>query len=366
MSPRRTLAAIALLASTLALPASVLANTNEPIAQTGGMEATLPLLGTSLTVGVSLDDVGKITGVTMNPADPSKVTLTQTKATDSAVKFANADGTTKVSVKAKGAKLSITARSTKLADLLGDGTWAADVFGTGAKSTVDYTIGQTDGKPTVTIQDADISAAADITATTGDSKQWSHKRGSRSWASNSVVFSHDGFVKVLRVTVGVGKDGKAALSITLKGRDRQRVEGTLEALAGQRTWSAHLCNGGPVTVTYAITTAGAVEFVGATGGETTEKTFKHGLAVRFDGTRVGVAIRLHQTKNSDTWRLTVKGSSGHCGTPKVAKHNGAGQAARYDKSHHTIRAGWFGHGDGDRKGDSARNGGHNGSGGSQG
>ena len=44
-----------------AFPGAAAANTNEPIAQTGGMTASFNLLGTSLTVGVQLDAVGKIT-----------------------------------------------------------------------------------------------------------------------------------------------------------------------------------------------------------------------------------------------------------------------------------------------------------------
>jgi len=348
MSPRRTLAAIALLASTLALPAGVLANTNEPIAQTGGMEATLPLLGTSLTVGVTLDDVGKITGVTVNPSG----VVSQTQTTDSAVKFANADGTTKVSVRAKGSKLSITAKSTKLADILGSGTWAADVFGSGAKSTVDYTIGDDGGKPTVAI--GDVGAAAGITATKGEPKTWSSKNGSKHWASASVTFERGGYRKVLRISVGVRTDGTAVLKIVLRGRDRLRLEGTLAELAGDRTWSAHLCDGTAVSVTYRITAEGAVEFVGATGGETTEKSYKHGLAVRFDGTKVGVRIGLHQKKGTDTWRLSVKGSSGHCGDSKGDRNDRAGWGWGRDKGDGDHR------GDGDRKGDWGRDGGHGG------
>ena len=53
-------AGLALMAMALLLPASAFANTNEPIAQTGGMTVTIPMLGTSLTVAVTLDAVGNI------------------------------------------------------------------------------------------------------------------------------------------------------------------------------------------------------------------------------------------------------------------------------------------------------------------
>ncbi len=48
----------ALVLGLVSFPAAAAAQTNEPIAQTGGMETTLPLLGTSLTVGVSLGPTG--------------------------------------------------------------------------------------------------------------------------------------------------------------------------------------------------------------------------------------------------------------------------------------------------------------------
>jgi hypothetical protein len=344
MSLRRTLAALALLLTTLAFPAGVFANTNEPIAQTGGMEATFPLLGVPVTVGVTLDEVGKITAVTVNPTG----VVEQTSATDTRVKLANADDSIKVTAKARDSKLSVAAKSKTLADFLGEGSWAADVFGTGTKSTVAYTIGEDAGKPTVTL--GEIVAADGVTATPGEPKTWSSKKGTRQWAAGSVLFEHDGFRKVLRIAVAVRDDGTAWLGITLKGKDRQKLENGLANLAGERTWSAHLCDGTPVSVTYRITATGTVEFVGATGGETTEKVLDHGLKVHFDGTRVGVKVKVVQVGETDQWRLSVKGSSGRCEDPK----DGDGDQANHRSRNYKDRPG---HGDGDRKGDWARFGG---------
>lgn len=307
---RSGIAASVFLGLVLALPGGALANTNEPIAQTGGMEATLPLLGSTLTVGVTLDDVGKITGVSLSPSGA----VTKTESSDAAVKFSDSAGTTQVVVRARGAKETIAAKVKSLADITGTGSWKADVFGTGASSTVAYTIGADgEGKPTVAI--GAISAPSGVTATKeeavkGDGKGRHHVKA---WAAGVVMFTREGFTKRLTIAVTVKDDDTAFLKISLKGKDRQRLEGTLEQLAGARTWSAHLCDGTAVSVRFHVTAEATVAFDGASGAPATEKAGKHGaLRVRFDGTRVGMMALV--TKKDDTrYRLTVKGVSGHCG-----------------------------------------------------
>jgi hypothetical protein len=288
-----------------AFPGAAAANTNEPIAQTGGMTASFNLLGTSMTVGVQLDAVGKITQVTL---DPNNV-VTAKKTTDHSVRFTNADDTVKVSVRAKGSTLSISARST-LAGLKGPGTWSADVFGTGAKSSVKYTVGSDGGAPTLKIDD--VSAAAGITSTTSGPTA---KNGDKhSWAGAKVTFSHAGYVKRLTIFVAVNEgSGKASLSIVLSGRDKLKLEGSLADLAGARTWSAHLCDGTAVSVAYHVAADGTVVYDGATGAPVKEKSFKSGFIARFNGTNVGVFVGLRKT--DDGYRLLVFGNSGHCGKP---------------------------------------------------
>ena len=294
---------LAVAALMLAFPAGVAAVTNEPIAQTGGMTATLPLLGSSLTVAVTLDSAGNISNVSLDPTD----TLTKTKTTPEAVKFTSADGSTKVSVKAKGDRLSIGARVTKLDDLLGNGTWSADVFGTGAKSSVDYTVGKdANGKPTVTL--GTVSPADGITAQPFSRKV--HRCDSGGCAAGGVSFAYGGFVKHLLVSVCVDKDGGARLKITLSGRDRMKLSGALGDLVGPRTWKGHLADGTKVTVDYQVTEEGKVVFDGATGAPATSQAKGQGLVVRFTGTDVGVQIFLKQDK-AGTYTLVVRGFSGH-------------------------------------------------------
>ena len=81
-------------------------------------------------MAVTLNASSNISGVALNPS----TALSKTKSGDDFVKFTNTDGSVKVTVKAKGGQLAIKARAKTLSDLLGTGTWSADVFGTGYAS----------------------------------------------------------------------------------------------------------------------------------------------------------------------------------------------------------------------------------------
>ena len=309
-------AGLALMAMALLLPASAFANTNEPIAQTGGMTVTIPMLGTSLTVAVTLDAVGNISDVTLDPADglPTKTTG------EHGVKFSNAAGTASVKVKAKGDTLAVKA-TTKLTDLLGSGTWAANVFGAGIGANVAYTIDvDANGKPTLEIDSATAAAGVGVVIkdpTDSHDRKWD-KHGS-SAARAAVVFSYQGFSKTLDLSVSARADGTATLKITLSGRDRQKVTGTIAELTGDRVWNAHLCDGTPVAVSYHVEDNGTIMVDSTTGPPATTKVTKHGTQVRFDGTRVGVSIKLRSIGN-DQWALKVSGQSGRCGTDVKHHH----------------------------------------------
>jgi hypothetical protein len=315
---RRTALVVGLMAAALLLiiPGSVLANTNEPIAQTGGM-STMPLIGTGLQVDIALDTVGVIKTVDVNPLDG----LAKTKTDPGYVRFATSDGKTSVSVLARGGRLTLTERTT-LDNLVGTDRWSADVFGTKAKSTVDYTIGKdASGNPTVTL--GPISPASGITATVDVAKAKSVKTkltGGWAVAMAGVTFTWDGWTKHLSISVSGKTDGTAALRITLSGRDRQKTIGTLAALAaaGQRTWSAHLCDATPVSVTYHVAADGSLVYDSATGGAVTEKAKGHALFVRFNGSFVGMFAYL-KSEGSGTYKLVVQGFSGFCGHSDKAK-----------------------------------------------
>ncbi len=316
-----------------ATPAGVAATTNAPIAQTGGMTATLPLLGTPLTVAVTLNAVGTISGVALDPSSA----LSKTTSGDDFVKFTNTDGTVKVTVKAMGGRLSIKARAKHLSDLLGTGSWSADVFGTGSKSSATYTVGKdASGNPTVAF--GSVSPAAGITwavnpvpatkLTPKNAKPADKDKGSG--AATGGTFSWQGFSKHLAISVHVAGDGTASLAITLSGRDAQKLNGTLASLGGPRTWSAHLCDGTAVSIKFHVATDGTVVYDGATGGTATEKSFGKGFMAWFDKGRAGVFVGL-VAETDGTYTLYVHGRSGDCGGHR----------------HHDGRGWGFGHGAGD-------------------
>ncbi len=322
-----------------ATPGMVAATTNAPIAETGGMTATLPLLGTSLTVAVTLDRVGNVSGVALDPSSA----LSKTKSGDDFVKFTNSDGAVKVSVKAKGGQLSIKARAKQLSDLLGSGTWSADVFGTGAKSSATYTVGNdASGKPTVAF--GTVSPATGITWTLGSkwsvkyspdnggtSKSKTKAQGARALATGT--FAWQGFTKTLTVSVTVAPGGTAGLAIVLSGRDAQKLSGTLASLEGSRTWSAHLCDGTAVSVKYHVAADGKVVYDSATGAKATEKSFANGFLAWFDKSRTALFVNLKQVNG--TYSLVVFGRSGDCGhrSPGLGGHGGGpGWGDRSDHS----------------------------------
>ncbi len=326
------LSGLAFAAALLLLPAGVAASTNVPIAQTGGMTATLPILGGGVSVTVALDPAGNITGVTVgNPA------LTQTKTSSDFVKFATADGKTKVTVRAMGSRMAISAKATTLAELVGTGTWSADVFGTGTKTSANYTIGDDgSGNPTVSLDTpTGLPAGATWTADSASPKTSEDHGDGAATASAGGTFSYKGFDKKLRISVKVEKasgdePGHASLSITLSGRDVQKLGDTLAnlAAAGGRTWSAYLCDGKTaVTVAYHVNADGTIGYDGATGAPATQKTTGDGgLMVRFTGTNVGVTISLKDNKDG-TFTLQVRGRSGFCGKGEGKGHQG-------DQGHH--------------------------------
>ena len=134
-----SIVAAATVGGVMAFAVPSFANTNAPIAQTGGAEVVIPLMGSPLKVTVALDTTA---ADHVGEPDPS-TDFTATKVSPSRVSFEKApDGTTRLNIRAKGDQLSVKVRSSKLDDLLGAGTWTGDVFGTVHRCVVPYTIGK--------------------------------------------------------------------------------------------------------------------------------------------------------------------------------------------------------------------------------
>ena len=294
------------LAALLTLPAVVLGNTSGPIAQTGGMTATLPLFGSPLKVVVTLDVVGNISAVDIDPIGD----FSATRVGPHAVSFATADGTVQVKIKAKGDKMSIKASASSLADLVGSGTWSADVFGTGDVSEVAYTVGAAlDGTPTLAI-DSVAAAPAGVVVDEMPVENKTDEKGSS--ASARIAFSFEGFVKHLKIKVSVRHEGDrvARLSFELSGKDKQKLSGTLEELAGAHSWTGFLCDGTPATVNFMVNTDRTVSFVDATPAAT-ETDSAHGFTARFDGTSTKVKVNLTQNEDG-SWTLMVDAKADKC------------------------------------------------------
>jgi hypothetical protein len=310
------IAGVALGAALLAFPVGVAANTSGPIAATGGMTTQIWLMGTSLTVGVTLTPVGDISVATLSPMPAG---VTKTKTTKDAVTFSNTGGTTKVSVRAKGDKLSLAAKGT-LAGLAGTSSWSAMVF-PGTTYTVPYTIVNNSGTPALTIGAVSPTTGVTLIAPVTKTDPGKVK------VEAGVTFSKDGFVKRLMISIESRGDGSAQLKITLSGKDRQNLSGalgTLTGAVGSRTWSGHLCDGTPVTVLYHVAVNGTVMYDSATGAAATSRTTHDGFVARFDKTNVSVKVELHKNADGTTYSLKVDGRSGNCGQGKGPGH-GVGQ-----------------------------------------
>ena len=340
--------------------------TNEPIAQTGGAE--ISLVGIPLNVSVELNpDTGDITAVNVTDGSGAAAAVTATKVTPTKVRFAsNDDGSTKVSVSAKNNKLSFGVHTSSLAKLVGANTWKADLFGTGAKTTVPYTIGDSGGAPTFAFG-TPTGLPADVKAT--DLGTWDGGRHDDDdedmSAGGRMSFERNGFRKVLTIWVTVGShDGddnsaEASLRITLSGNNVQRK--SLTDLVGAKTWAGQLCDGKTkASIAYTVAADGTLKVDSTTPADATVENGKNGFTVRFV-TGDKVSIRL-VTKEDGQAALGVSVRGRNCTTPasiSPPKVNVpvATTAAKTDQSGKDSHKG-----SGDRKngGSENRGGGHDG------
>ena len=223
--------------------------------------------------------------------------------------FDNADGNSQVKISAKGDKLAVRASAPTLATFIGSGTWSADLFGSGAVTTVGYTIAGAGTAPTIAI--GSVAAPADVVVVQGTPKTKTSSEGGS--ASVQIVFTREGFTKKLDIKISVKAVGAraASLKITLSGKDKQKLSGALADLIGTHSWAGHLCNGTPVAFTYDVVDPGTLVFGAATGATATNTSDEDGLVVAFDGTKTRVRVSLH--KNEDgTWTLRVSTRTDKC------------------------------------------------------
>lgn len=275
----------------VAVPGVASAHTTDVLAQTGGTVTTLPILGASLRIEVVLDASGNLDQVNLNPA--TGVVATELEAHE--VEFKFTDTSTQVSVEADGDELEIEVETAALADLVGPGSWSADVFSTGIV-TVSYEIGVVDGLPTITLGQVAVPAGVDFTVRTEADDDEGEIR---------IDLFYDGFVKTLKIEVEAEGD-EAELKVSLSGEDVRRLEGSLAELAGTYTWEGALCDGTPIVVTYVVSADGAVSLVDVTGtDQVAVETSDDGLEISLAGSEKEIAVELEQ-QDDGSWRLITE------------------------------------------------------------
>ncbi len=294
------------------LPGAALASTTEAIAETGGATLELGLPGSPVNFTVHLDEFGNL--VDLEVSDGTTVTPTD----EHKIRFANADGTTRVDVKAKKSKLSMKVKTADAAGVIGDHIWSADVFGTGDVASVGFAIAMgTSGYPELTSVSDPTGLPADATFTVGAIE---NKMKDDEFESEAkVTFMFNGYTKTLKIEVETefategddddDHDLPVTLKTELKGKDEQKLrEATLASLLGQHMWDGLLCDGTQVAATFTVNADGTVTLDSVSGvdaGAYSMEAKDHGFEIRFDGTDAKVKVELKQ-KDDGSWELKVK------------------------------------------------------------
>jgi hypothetical protein len=288
-SKRTFIAAVA--AALAAMPGTASAHTTDVIAESGGSVTILPILGVGLQVEVVLDASGNLDQVNLEP----HTGVVATELGPHEVEFKLTGTSTEVTVEAEGDELAIEVETTTLADLLGPGSWTADLFGTGMV-TVLYEIGENDGMPAVTIDGVTVPTGVDysILAETDEDE-----------TEIKIDFFHDGFVKTLRIEVEAEGD-EAELTISLRGEDVRRLVGSLAELAGTYTWEGALCDGTLVVVTYQLAEDGSLSLVGVTGtDDVVVESDDDGLDVSLAGSDKRIEVEIDQ-QDDGSWSMVTE------------------------------------------------------------
>lgn len=257
---------------------------------------TLPLFGVPLTIDITTGPGGALTSVSVNPADntvatalkPHKVVFQSSNPADPTADPA------RVVVKSKNGGQSVSARAGTLADVSGPGSWSGDVFGTGAATSVNFTIAAAaDGSPDITgVTSSDATAVIGaVNHSTGDDDE-----GTEMSASVSIMFTNAaGDMSrslTIRVKVG-GEDGstEAKLSVSL-GRLKGVAIDAVKA-AGPHTWTNTLCDGTTATIKYTVAADGTVSAVTVDPASAELRTDTSKIEARFaTGERVKIRVRL--------------------------------------------------------------------------
>ncbi len=254
---------------------------------------TLPLFGVPLTVDVSTTPSGSLAKVNVNPAD----NLTATKVHPNRVMFVNDANSGKVRVETRhgGEKTGVVADS--LANISGTGGWSGDIFGTGATTTVGFTIGATaDGAPDITgISSSDPSAVIGDVNHFGDD----HAGAARA----TVTFTSGIQSRRLTITALLFTRGdvtRAASQVSLS--KISGVSQPADQAAGDHTWTGMLCDGTAASVAYNVAADGTITAGAVTPSTGTAAVDGNTLKVMFSDTE---SVRIRVSEKDGNLRISA-------------------------------------------------------------
>jgi hypothetical protein len=275
-------------------------------------ELTLPFPGAPLKLTVTTGPGGAIASADLDNAGA----FTATDVSAKKVRFVANDGTLQLTVKSKGNEQRVTAKAAEFGQLVGTSNWSGDVFGTGAASTVAFTVGGDELAPTLTIDSAvSGDAAAGGEAIIGDIRTESDDDDGEIEVKGSVKFTLDGQSRTLSIKVKVENDDDddddspegASLRITLS--KLRGVPQSVEDAVGPKVWTAALCDGvNTATVNYTVNADGTITLDSATntdGSSPETKAESNKIEVRF-GKDARVKIRSSIDGDQITVRIEEK------------------------------------------------------------
>ena len=304
---------------------------------------TLPMFGAPLTLSITTDPGGALTNVAVDSANTANYVATKLKSHKVVFESASAANPARVVVKSGHGGQSVSARAGSLADISGPGVWSGDVFGTGAATTVNFTIAaKSDGTPDITgVTSSDATAVVGaVDYSSGDG----HEGDSGSSARVSVKFTNTAgdqsrsLTIAARVRTNEGGDTSAKLSISLG-----RIRGVEGKAVGSHVWSGTLCDNTAASIAYTVAadgtlTLGAITPAGATissDHEATTVTFATGERVSIragshDGqVKVSVHERINCNSGNPTTNVTTSiptpdtgGDNNHVGGSGRGNHKG--------------------------------------------
>lgn len=240
------------------LPGVAAADTTAAIAETGAITLTIP--GAPVTVSVTLDDFGNIDTVGIDDAG-----FAATRTGEHQLRFSKGagEGSTEIRIETDGEELTTELRTSNFADALGDNVWSGDIFGTGAITTVTFTVAQAgSGDETY----AEITAVVvgtpfDFMLDGPETELTGAGVTFEAESEAEIEFFSDGFLKVLEIEVETEFEAdndhsgiEVKITTVLSGEERRELSN--EAVLGTHTWEGLLCDGSTVSVTYTVTSEG--------------------------------------------------------------------------------------------------------------